>query len=211
MTATRYRKRPVEVDTIQWTGDNEHEVVAFTGPTNFHSLDEIDRGNSNDPDATAAVYDCLHSTWVLVYTGQHIVRGVKGEYYPIAEDVLAETYEPAEAPADGLTLLLEEVRAERARQDQHWGEQNHRDGTGPTVELLPGWPTRDLADAAQNICQRYADMGIVSWRDIFGEEVCEALAESDPARLRAELVQAVSVGVAWIEAIDRRSRQEQPS
>ena len=39
------------------------------------------------------MYDRLHSTWVLVYTGQHIVRGVKGEFYPIAEDVLAETYE----------------------------------------------------------------------------------------------------------------------
>jgi hypothetical protein len=37
----------------------------------------------------------LHTTWVGVKTGQWIVRGVKGEFYPIAEDVLAETYEPA--------------------------------------------------------------------------------------------------------------------
>ncbi|MEU6376770.1 hypothetical protein [Streptomyces sp. NPDC046909] len=212
MTATRYRKKPVEVDTIQWTGTNEADVQAFAcGPSRFYALAEEDRVGCDDPEATAAVFDTLHSTWILVYTGQHIVRGVKGEYYPIAEDALAETYEPAEASADALTLLLHEVRAERGRQDQRWGEQNHLDGTGPDVELLPGWPARDLASAAQNICQRYAQMGIVTWRDIFGEEVCEALAESDPARLRAELVQAVSVGVAWIQAIDRRSRQGQPS
>ncbi|MCX5253581.1 hypothetical protein OOK27_05260 [Streptomyces canus] len=95
MTITRYRKRPVEVDTIQWTGTNEADVQAFTeGARNFYALDDEDRENSDDPEATATVYDKLHSTWILAYTGQHIVRGVKGEFYPIAEDVLAETYEP---------------------------------------------------------------------------------------------------------------------
>ncbi|WP_416975631.1 hypothetical protein [Streptomyces sp. 4F14] len=94
MTTTRYRKLPVEVDTIQWTGDNEADVRAFTGgASRFYALDAEDREGSDDPEATATVYDKLHSTWVLVYTGQHIVRGVKGEFYPIAEDVLAETYE----------------------------------------------------------------------------------------------------------------------
>ncbi|MGW1497549.1 hypothetical protein ACWCQW_02975 [Streptomyces mirabilis] len=97
MTITRRRKKPVEVDTIQWTGDNEAAVQAFAGgASNFYALDAEDRENSDDPEATASVFDKLHSTWILVYTGQHIVRGVKGEYYPIAEGVLAETYELAE-------------------------------------------------------------------------------------------------------------------
>ncbi|MFJ8538138.1 hypothetical protein [Streptomyces sp. NPDC093591] len=104
MTITRYRKKPVEVDTIQWTGDNEAEVQAFTGgASQFYALDEADRANSDDPEATATVYDRLHSTWILVYTGQHVVRGVKGEFYPIAPDVLAETYErvdPSHAAAE---------------------------------------------------------------------------------------------------------------
>ncbi|GHA95327.1 hypothetical protein GCM10010330_56850 [Streptomyces tendae] len=103
MTITRYRKRPVEVDTIQWTGDNEAELIAFTS-NNFHALDDADRENSDDPEATATVYDKLHSTWILVYTGQHIVRGVKGEYYPIAEDVLAETYERVDGTPEAAEL-----------------------------------------------------------------------------------------------------------
>lgn len=36
-------------------------------------------------------------------------------------------------------------------------------------------------------------------------DYAEALAESDPARLRAELVQVAAVAVCWIEAIDRRA------
>jgi hypothetical protein len=115
MTVTRHRKKPVEVDTIQWTGDNALEVVAFTGPENLMTFD--DEVCAEDPDATAAVFDKLHSTWVLVYTGQHIVRGVKGEYYPLADDVLAETYEPAaasSAPADRAALAAE-AAVERVR------------------------------------------------------------------------------------------------
>lgn len=98
----RRRKKPVEVDTIEWTGTNEADVQTFTGgPSHFYALDAEDRENSDDPEATATVYDKLHSTWVLVYTGQHIVRGVKGEYYPIAADVLAETYEPVNGGEPG--------------------------------------------------------------------------------------------------------------
>lgn len=89
----RRRKRPVDVDTIQWTGDNEAAVQAFAGSGNFHTVDEDDR--IEDPDITAEVWDTLHCTWVGTKTGQHVVRGVKGEYYPIDEDVLlAETYDP---------------------------------------------------------------------------------------------------------------------
>jgi hypothetical protein len=50
----------------------------------------------------------------------------------------------------------------------------------------------------------------LTWADILEEEIAEALAESDPVKLRAELVQSGAVIVAWIEAIDR-ARRAQPS
>jgi len=93
VTVTRYRKKPVEITAVQWTGDNETAVQAFTGRSNFYALDDDERALGDDPEATATVYDKLHSTWVLVYTGQHIIRGVRGEFYPIAPDVLADTYD----------------------------------------------------------------------------------------------------------------------
>jgi hypothetical protein len=91
---TRFRKLPVEVDAIQWTGDNEDAVIAFTGRSFFQAVDPEDR--AEDADVTAEVFDMLHSTWVGVYTGHWVVRGVRGEFYPIDGSVLAETYEPVE-------------------------------------------------------------------------------------------------------------------
>lgn len=88
---SRFRKLPVEIEAICWTGDNEAELVEFTG-RQFQALDPEDR--SDDPEATGSVFDVLHSTWVLVKPGQWVIRGVKGEFYPIDPDVLAETYEP---------------------------------------------------------------------------------------------------------------------
>lgn len=93
--------------------------------------------------------------------------------------------------------VLGEVLNERARQDAKWGQQNHADGTG-----APWW---HAADKARRICEgRFAD-GEGTWHDILREEYAEAMAEDDPSRLRAELVQVAAVAVAWVEAIDRRA------
>lgn len=88
-----FRKKPVEVEAFQWTGSNAEHIQALTGPDNFYALDEDDRANCTDPDATATVYDKLHSTWMLVFDGQWIIKGIKGEFYACADDVFRETYE----------------------------------------------------------------------------------------------------------------------
>ena len=94
--------------------------------------------------------------------------------------------------------VLSQVLAERIRQDIQWNEQNHPDGTGISPEQ------RKLADNAKAMCQQAFAEGRGDWAHILVEEVREALAESDPAKLRAELVQVGAVAVAWIECIDRR-------
>ena len=100
--------------------------------------------------------------------------------------------------------VLSEVHAERARQEAKWGEQNHRDGTGRVV-FLDFMPATKQAETMKWRCEDNAQRGTLSWADILLEEVYEANAEEDPAKLRAELVQVAAVAVAWIEAIDRRA------
>lgn len=100
-------------------------------------------------------------------------------------------------------LVLAEVYAERCRQDAKWGEQNHPDGTGPNLVWAYTGPAAYVADTAKSECQRLSDEGLVTYADIFLEEVAEAFAESDPNKLRTELIQCAAVAVAWVEKIDR--------
>jgi hypothetical protein len=95
---------------------------------------------------------------------------------------------------------LEEIALERKRQDAKFAEQNHPDGTGPEYERY--------ASQARIACEDAKLFGRVTWKHILAEEFFEALAESDPAKLRTELLQVAAVCVAWVEALHRR--QEQP-
>ncbi len=94
--------------------------------------------------------------------------------------------------------VLSEVADERVRQDAKYNEQNHPDGTGSKT-------AKNKAELARLLCQQAAQSGSVTWRHILEEELREAFAESDPAKLRAELVQVAAVACAWAEAIDRRA------
>lgn len=99
-----------------------------------------------------------------------------------------------------MVTTLAEVNRERVAQDARWGEQNHADGTGAP------WRT-DHANKVRRLCQERFANGEGTWLHILQEEVAEAGAESDEAKLRAELIQVAAVAVAWVEAIDRRTAE----
>lgn len=99
-----------------------------------------------------------------------------------------------------MMFVLDEVSDERHRQDKKWGEQNLPDGTAHDAWALQ-------RDIAQSECEAAKKAGTVTFRHVLMEEVLEALAETDPTRLRAELVQVAAVAVQWVEAIDRRVEQ----
>ena len=100
-----------------------------------------------------------------------------------------------------MLAVLGDVAAERRRQDDKWGEQNHPDGTGRKGL----WEDdRRAADAARAQCEARFAAGVGTWHDILNEEYKEAMAEVDPLKLREELIQVQAVACAWVEAIDRR-------
>lgn len=100
------------------------------------------------------------------------------------------------------TRVLAEVLHELDRQHAMWGEQNHPDMSDDVSAgraMFAGYANR-----YKRINAVAATAGDIDWTGIFLEEVYEALAESDPALIRAELVQAAAVAVQWCAAIDRR-------
>jgi hypothetical protein len=127
----------------------------------------------------------------------------------VATHILAAGYQKPQAitPASTATVIAE-VAAERARQEAKWGEQNHPNGTGPEHVCWPAVASAsntyaNLAARAKASTDTAARLGGLTYADIFLEEVFEAMAESDPVKLRAELIQSAAVAVAFVEKIDR--------
>lgn len=98
--------------------------------------------------------------------------------------------------------VLEDVRDERQRQRDKWGDDSADDHPDGTSARNYG----DVANMARTMTNAAAIGGAATWRHIIMEELYEALAAVDPVRLRAELVQVAAVAVSWIEAIDRREQ-----
>lgn len=91
------------------------------------------------------------------------------------------------------------ILAERWRQDEKWGEQNHPMGTSSDDELFAA-----AARARTNVATKN---GSLTWALILEEETWEALAEEDESKLREELIQVAAVATAWIECIDRNGQE----
>lgn len=116
--------------------------------------------------------------------------------------------------------IFDEIDAERQKQDAKWGEQDHPmvpPDVAREAEAHFAMPSLyacavlgiEEPGRAREVCDREHKAGRGSYTHILVEEVAEfveACVEhgetSDEAR--AELVQTVAVGVAMIEALDRK-------
>lgn len=90
----RYKSKPTEIDAVLFDGSNLEEVQEFclvNAPSFFQPVAEEDR--EDDPEIIAQVWDKLHSTWVGVKSGQYIIKGTKGEFYPCDPEVFNAKYE----------------------------------------------------------------------------------------------------------------------
>lgn len=82
---SRWRKKPVVVSAIQWTGQNSGAVSNFLG-TGLGIRDGYVNIETREGTMKAD-------------KGDWIICGVKGEFYPCKPDIFAATYEPASSPA----------------------------------------------------------------------------------------------------------------
>ena len=84
----KYRKKPVEIEAIQFTKDNFKDVILpFTNGTAHHLEIKDD------------VYTCVIPTLEgehIATENDYIIKGVKGEFYPCKPDIFEMTYHPAD-------------------------------------------------------------------------------------------------------------------
>lgn len=81
-----YRKKPVVIQAVQWTGENVEEIRRFVGVDARFTFDEFG--------ANLEIYtlEGLHESTI----GDYIIRGVDGEFYPCKPDIFKKTYDIVE-------------------------------------------------------------------------------------------------------------------
>jgi len=86
----RFRKKPVIIEAIRWDGSNKNELLNFanTGPAPMWG-DDFKIGGTK-------VYINTLEGEMIANTGDWIIRGVNGEFYPCKPDIFEKTYEKAE-------------------------------------------------------------------------------------------------------------------
>ena len=91
-----YRKKPVTVEAVQWTGENLAEMCEF-----------ID----------SEVFEIIPRVGLVIHTlegdhhaspGDYIIKGVNGEFYPCKPDIFAKTYESATLTPQNEWVSVEE-------------------------------------------------------------------------------------------------------
>ena len=87
----KYRKKPVVIEAIQWTGDNLKEIIDFTG---LHPSAE--KWTWEEYEAVVASEGLIIFTLEgkhLASRGDFIIKGVQGEFYPCKPAIFEQTYE----------------------------------------------------------------------------------------------------------------------
>lgn len=77
----KYIKKPVEIEAIQWNGNNADEILDFVSSSN-------------------RVVDKINNTFMIktlegmmtANIGDYIIKGIKGEFYPCKPDIFECTY-----------------------------------------------------------------------------------------------------------------------
>lgn len=101
--------------------------------------------------------------------------------------------------APGMNDFADRVDDERLRQLRMWGAQPLPDGTGYRHQI------EDLA-VVRGMVKDAEEDGELSHALVLAEEVYEVYAETDPVKLKEELIQVAAVCAKWIADIDARQK-----
>lgn len=95
---SKYRKKPIEVEAVQWTGKNVDEINKFIGlcidARFFWTHDLVYRPNEYEKGLKLNI-QTLEGT-MKAEIGDYIIKGINGEIYPCKPNIFEKTYEKVE-------------------------------------------------------------------------------------------------------------------
>lgn len=87
----KYRKKPVVVEVVKWTGENEQDIIDLeSSPTSCLYFQNMGHATKK-----ALFIKTLEGTMYTAF-GDYVIKGVNGELYPCKPDIFEKTYELVE-------------------------------------------------------------------------------------------------------------------
>jgi len=114
--ADLYRKRPVVIEAMRFIGTADELIQVYDWIAN--SIGEYNRlrpkktprgGVSVDPYSGDLYIKTLEGEMRCKY-GDWVIKGVKDEFYPCANDIFIHIYEPVNKKDDELPRMMDEIR-----------------------------------------------------------------------------------------------------
>jgi hypothetical protein len=87
----KFRKKPVVIEAVQWTGRNLKEVIDFSGlheSAKKWSWEEYEKVVADDGLKIFTLEGKMNAD-----VNDWIIKGVKGEFYPCKPEIFEATYE----------------------------------------------------------------------------------------------------------------------
>lgn len=87
----KFRKKPVIIDAIQYSGSNVNEILSFVGKDLV--VEQVYQGK------LPTIYELYIETLegrMRIGVGDYVIRGIKEEFYPCKPDIFEATYEKIE-------------------------------------------------------------------------------------------------------------------
>ena len=114
------RKRPVDVEAWQLSVDDEpnataHAIAEWCGGTVIPS--------SERSDATFSIAIFTLEGTMVADPGDWVIRGVKGEFYPIEDSIFRETYDIVDLEAESLARYQDALArglGDHAAREEGW-------------------------------------------------------------------------------------------
>jgi hypothetical protein len=94
---TQYRKRPVVIEAIQWTGDNILDVMTFMSPQEPVYVNNLSHMKFTNADDLVGIQTL--EGLMVASKGDWIIKGVVGEVYPCKPEIFEATYDAVAEPS----------------------------------------------------------------------------------------------------------------
>ena len=98
----KFRKKPVVIEAMQWDGTAKGAgpIIDWAldhGATIVYECSNPERCVEHDGDAPHALAVRTLEGTMRADVGDWVIKGIRGEFYPIKGDIFSETYEAVES------------------------------------------------------------------------------------------------------------------